>query len=318
MIGVAQSHANLGGLVDTDMDTFATALYVKIDDELATDLSLRIWRPEVGIAPQLSDAELLTMALLQALLGFTSETRFLRYAEKHLGGYFPNLPHQSGFNKRLRKAQAQLDVLIRVLGQDTDLWDDDTWVMDSTPVECGRSRPTVKRSNLAGFVGYGYCASHSRYFWGLRLHLVCTPRGLPVAFAIANPKVDEREVARDRFEIDPDILSNRPGQVILADKGYASAEFEGFLADRSARLIRPARKGESPRPGARFLRPLRQLIESVNETLRGQLDLERHGGHTLQGVVTRVLQRLLALNAAIWHNQHSRQQVLRSLIAYNH
>ena len=106
--------------------------------------------------------------------------------------------------------------------------------------------------------------------------------------------------------------------VILADKGLVSAEFEGLLAARGAQLIRPARKGEAPRRGARFLKPLRQLIESVNETLNGQLDLERHGGHTPQGVVTRVLQRLLALTAAIWHNRHSRQPVLRSLIAYDH
>jgi hypothetical protein len=67
----------------------------------------------------LSDAELLTMAVLQVLIGFTSETRFLRYAQKHLGGYFPYLPHQSGYNKRLRKSQFQLNALIRVLGQGT-------------------------------------------------------------------------------------------------------------------------------------------------------------------------------------------------------
>jgi len=69
---------------------------------------------------------------------------------------------QSGYNKRLRKAEPQLRALIRLLATDTDLWDDDTWVMDSTPVECGRSRPTVLRSNLAGWASYGYCASHSR------------------------------------------------------------------------------------------------------------------------------------------------------------
>jgi hypothetical protein len=147
---------------------------------------------------------------------------------------------------------------------------------------------------------------------------VCTPVGLPITFALANPKVDEREVARDLFEIDEDLLASRPGQVILADKGYASAEFESFLASKGAELIRPAKKGEAPRPGARFLKPLRQLIESVNQTLKGQLDLERHGGHTAEGVVTRVMQRLLALTAAIWHNHHSGQPVLRSLIAYDH
>ena len=67
-------------------------------------------------------------------------------------------------------------------------------VVDSTPVECGRSRETARRSDLAGWAEYGYCASHSRYFWGLRLHLVCTLQGLPVAFALAGAKADEREV----------------------------------------------------------------------------------------------------------------------------
>ncbi len=299
--------------MDADMDTFVTALYVKIDDELATNPSLGIWRPEVGIAPELSDAELITMAVIHALLGFTSETRFLRHARKHLRSLFPYVPHQPGYNKRLRKAQSLLNSMIRVLATDTDLFDDDTWVIDSTPVEGGRSRPTAKRSDLVGFAGYGYCASHSRYFWGLRLHLVCTPAGLPITFALANAKMDEREVARDLFEIEPGLI--HPGQVILADKGYASAEFESFLAGHDARLIRPARAGEPPRPGARFLKP---LIESVNDTLKGQLDLERHGGRTPGGVVTRVLQRLLALTAAIWHNHHSGVAPLRSLVAYDH
>ncbi|HET7516615.1 MAG TPA: IS982 family transposase, partial [Actinomycetes bacterium] len=64
--------------------------------------------------------------------------------------------------------------------------------------------------------------------------------------------------------------------------------------------------------------PLRQLIESVNDTLKGQLDPERHGGRTIHGVTVRVLQRLLALTAAIWHNHQTGQPVLRSLIAYDH
>ena len=195
---------------------------MKIDDALRIRPELRQRRPEVGLAPKLSDAELVTLAVLQALLGFTSETRFLRHARAQLRPWFPYLPHQSGYNKRLRKAQDQLRAIIRLLAADTDCADDDTWVMDSTPVECGRSRPTALRSDLAGGASYCYCASHSRWFWGLRLHLVTTPTGLPITFALANPKVDEREVARDLFESEPGLL--RPGQVILADKGYASAE----------------------------------------------------------------------------------------------
>jgi hypothetical protein len=262
----------------------------------------------VGIAPKLSDAELVTMAVVQALLGFTSEARFLRHAAKHLRSWFPYMPGQSGYNKRLRKSATQLNALVKVLAADTDQYFDDTWLIDSTPVECGRSRQTAQRSDLVGFAGYGYCASHSRSFWGLRLHLVCTPAGLPVTFALANAKTDEREVARDLFEIEPDLV--RAGQVLVADKGYASAEFETFLTERGVTLVRPTKTGEAPRPEARFLKPLRQIIESINDTLKGQLDLEAHGGHTQGGVFTRVLQRLLAMTAAIWHNHRMASRMM--------
>ena len=61
-----------------------------------------------------------------------------------------------------------------------------------------------------------------------------------------------------------------------------------------------------------------QVIESVNETFKGQLDLEEHRGRTPRGVIVRVMQRILALTAAIWHNDHTGQPVLRSLTAYDH
>ncbi len=304
--------------MDTDLDTLATALYVRIDDTLKDHPEMVPWRPRVGIAPKLSDAELLTLAVLQVLLGYSEEARWVRHARKHLGHLFPYVPGQAGYNKRLRKSTTMLASMIRLLGSDTDVWNDDTWLIDSTPVECGRSRPTAKRSNLAGWAGYGYCASHSRYFSGLRLHLVATPTGLPVAFALTNPKVDEREVAIDIFDSDPTLLAGRHGQVLVADKGYTSKEFENRLAESGVELIRPARRGEKPRRGARQLKPIRQIIESINATLKTKLSLERHGGHSHQGVAARVLQRLLALTAAIWHNHHTDQPVLRSLTAYDH
>ncbi|MDH5198954.1 MAG: IS982 family transposase, partial [Gemmatimonadota bacterium] len=227
-------------------------------------------------------------------------------------------PGQSGYNKRLRKSVQQIQALIRVLAADTHAWEDDVWLIDSTPVECGRSGETAKRSDLAGFAGYGYSASHSRYFWGLRLHLVCTPAGLPIAYALANPKIDERDVAIDLFERDPHLTRDRQGQTLVADKGYTSAEFERRLAELGIELIHPAHKTKPKRRGEPQLKAIRQIIESVNDPLKGQLSLENHHGHSRQGVLTRVVQRLLALTAAIWHNHHTGQPVLRSLTAYDH
>jgi DDE family transposase len=304
--------------VDADLDTLAIALYVKIDELLKAAPQLAPWRPAVGIAPKLTDAELVTLAVLQALLGFCSEARWLRYADRHLRHLFPYLPKQPGYNKRLRGAVDLLRQIIGVLATDTTWWTDDVWVADSTPVECGRSRETTKRSGLAGWAQYGYCASHSRYFWGLRLHLVCTLQGLPIGFALAGAKADERRVLLDILAADPTLMATRPGQTLIADKHYYGREFEASLAGLGVRLLRPARKGEPQRTGAHLFRPLRQVIESINQTFKGQLDLERHGGHTPAGVVVRVLQRILALTAALWHNDHTGQPTARSLLAYDH
>ncbi len=192
--------------MDADLDTLATALYVTTDDLLRAYPERVPARPKIGITPKTSDAEMLTLAVMQALLGYTSETRWLRYARKNLLSMFPNLPLQSGYNKRLRKLAATMTWLIGELGRQTSIANDDVWVVDSTPVECARSRETVKRSDLAGWAEYGYCASHSRFFWGLRLHLVCTLQGLPVGWALTGAKADEREVLNAILDATPSLV----------------------------------------------------------------------------------------------------------------
>ena len=304
--------------MEKNIETLATALYVKIDDMLLAEPCLAPCRPKGCMPATLSDAEVLAMAVMSALLGFRSERRWLRYASTRLGYLFPRQIGQSGYNKRLRKMIFLLMVVIRRLGMDTTLWTDDVWVVDSTPVQCGCSRETVKRSDVAGWAQYGYCASHSRYFWGLRLHLVCTLHGLPVMFAVAGAKADERETLLAMLEIDAALVNARPGQTLIGDKNYFGRDFEQAVADSDLALLRPVRKGEAPRAGKELFKPLRQVIESVNQTLKAQLDLEGHGGRTEGGILARILYRLLALTAAIWHNDQTGQDVKRSLIAYDH
>jgi hypothetical protein len=304
--------------MNPDLDALATRLYVTVDDLLIDHPEWAPERPAVGIAPQLSDAELVTLAVIQALLGFTSEARFIRHAHTELSSLFPYLPQRPAYNKRLRHAAATMQHVINVIARDCPSWHDDLWLVDSTPVECGRSRETVKRSDMAGYASYGYCASHSRYFWGLRLHLIATPSGLPITYALTSAKTDERDTALAMLELDTS-LGERAGQILMADKGYRSASFETELNTRGVTLIRPTFGKETERPGQRFLKPFRQIIESINQTLKAQLDLERHGGRKPAGVCARVLQRLLALTAAIWHNETTnRPGPSRSLLAYDH
>lgn len=113
-------------------------------------------------------------------------------------------------------------------------------------------------------------------------------------------------------------MATHSRQTIIGDKNYYGREFEHDLTERELELPRPSRRGEPERAGAHLFKPLRQTIESINQTFKGQLDLERHGGKSPAGVMVRVLARILALTAAIWWKDKTGQPVKRSLIAYDH
>jgi hypothetical protein len=145
-----------------------------------------------------------------------------------------------------------------------------------------------------------HCASHSRYFWGLRLYLLCAPDGMPIAFCPAGGKEPEREVATamlDRARRDG-LLTG--GEVIVADKGFAGREFEQTVREVDATLFGPDRRDEQPRFGK--LGGIRQWIESIYQTTKSQLSLDDHGAHIPEGVWARVCQRILALAIGVWHS----------------
>jgi hypothetical protein len=300
--------------VDSQLNTLLITLYVFLTDRVLPDLGVsREHRP--GRRPVLTDAELLCLAAAQHLLGISSEARWVRYARAHLAGMFPHIPAQPGYNKRIRAAGPLIAAAVTALARDVPSWNGDLRLMDSTPVPCGASRETTRRSALAGDAGYGYCRSHHRYYWGLRLHLAATPEGMPVIWGLARPGIGEREATAAILDHDRHLVAS--GQVFVADKGYAGAGFERFITeDLGAALVRPDRRDEKPRFGS--LGGIRQWIESVFDTLKGQLTLEQHGGRTLDGIRARVASRLLALAAAIWHNWRTGAPRKRSLTAYDH
>ncbi len=280
--------------VSNDLETLLTALYVDLEDRVLPAVGLsRAHRP--GRKPKLSDAELICLVEAQQLLGIAAERRWIRYARAHLIDMFPGLPGQSGYGKRLRAQVGLISAVITELAHDVDSWHDLLRLVDSTPLPCGASRETVKRCDMVGHADYGYSASHSRFFWGFRLYLICTAEGMPVIWGLANPRLGGREVTQALLEGDHHLVT--AGQVFIGDKGFAGTRFESFVTGLGAHLIRPDREDEAPRFGkvARY----RQWIEAVFDTLKGQLSLEDHGGRTLAGVYARVAARLLAMATAI-------------------
>jgi hypothetical protein len=133
-----------------------------------------------------------------------------------------------------------------------------------------------------------------------------------LAWCLADPKLEDRKVAQALLEHS----SLRPDRFILVDKGYASQDFENFVRELGATLVRPDRRDERRRYGN--LGWIRQRIASINATLKGQLGFEKHGGRTHAGVIVRVAQRLLVLTAGVWHNWLIGAPNKRSLVAYDH
>jgi hypothetical protein len=306
----------LGVFVIADLDTLLIALYVELTDRIIPARGR--CRNRMGRPPLVTDAELVCLAVAQVLLRYDDERHWLRAAPERVGHLFPRMLGQSEYNQRLKDTAPLMAAALRWLAEHTPGSAELLRLMDGTPVPCGQSVLTTKRSDLAGHAGYGYCASHSRFYWGAKLMLLVTADGTVTGFSLANPKlVGEREQVTAMLTDQP---ANRPhpGSAIVADKGFAGSDFEDFLAgpDLDLTLIRPARKDEA-RPRA-FPNWLRQRVEAIIWTLKGQLGLERHGGRVPAGLWARVVQRLLALNTAIWHNWMIGAPVKRSLIAYDH
>lgn len=271
-----------------DLDTLLTAIYVLLDDFLPE-------REGPGRPPRITDAELITLALAQVFLGVPNDRQFLGLATWRLGHLFPYLPKQPGYNKRLRALAPQIVRSVTYLAFVSPSIFDDLRLLDSTPVPCGASRETVLRSEFAGTAAYGHCASHGRWFWGFRLYLLCASDGTPIAFELAPANAPERQVAMEMLE-----RVRLSGHTVVADKGFSGREFAAFMAGRGATFLRPDRKDERPRLGS--LGSVRQRIESVFWTCKGQLGLERHGARTMPGLFARIGMRLLALSAGLWHN----------------
>jgi len=288
--------------MDADLDLLCIAVYCTADDLLP--------EPPGNARRMVTDAEVVTLCVAQAIMGIPSDRRFLKVARKRLAHLFPVIPSQPGYFKRRRRLADQLEWLMGVFASQSPGFHDDLLLIDSTPLECARSRETVKRSQLADAADYGYCASHSRYFWGFRLHALFASDGTPRALELASPKIDERDIGLALLER----CRRAGGETVLGDKGYAGREFADAVETLDATIVRPARKDEPERPHV-HLAPIRQRIESIFWTCKDILTLERHGARTLAGLRERVLQRLLTLAACVALN-HQLGRPPRALVDY--
>ena len=287
-----------------DLDTLVIALYCAACGLFPSQRTPRRGRPLL-----ITDNQLLALMVAQMLLQCPSDRVFLRRARRRLGHLFPYLPSQSGYNERCRALAPKLVLLWKAIASETLGAADELRLLDTTPVPCGQSVATTRTSELAPWAGFGYCAAHSRRYWGFKLVLLCAADGTIVDFDLVAANSGEREAALALLKANP-----IEGTTIICDKGFAGTDFEAAVRELRALLLRPSRADEPDRPNPP-IGWIRQRIESIVNTLKDQLLLEQHGARTPAGLLTRITARILALCTAINHNQRL-GLTSRSLTAY--
>ncbi len=283
-----------------DLEALVVAGYVFADEY---SVPARPGRPA-----KVSDAELVALAVCQAAMGISSDRQFLGLVGRVLPGWFPHLPEQSQYNRRLRG----LVELISLVQQGLARWLDagDVRLADGTLIGVANYPGCAQRSAFAGCARYGYAKSQHRFVWGVRLVLLSDQRGLPLGYTLV--PANEKE-----YEPLAELLEAQPSEAVIADKGLWGRAYAARIAALGVNLLTPAKRPTPANSGReRALASTRLAIESVFSNLKGQMRLGQHLAKTPAGLAVRIAQRLLALTLGILLNTlHGRPA--RALAAYD-
>jgi hypothetical protein len=284
----------------TDLEALVVAAYVFADEY---PLPLR-----GGRRPLISDAELVALAVAQAAIGISSDRQFLGLIGRLLPGWFPHLPCQSQYNRRLRTLVGLISIVQQQLARLLD--SGGARLSDGTLIGVANYPGCQQRSEFAGFARFGYATSQHRFVYGVRLVVLSDSRGLPLGYTLV--PANEKE-----YEPLADLLTGTPAAVVVADKGFWGREYAARLAADGTTLITPQKTRTATNLGReRALASTRLVIESVFANLKQQMRLERHLARTPAGLALRIAQRILALTLGILLNTLSGRPA-RALAAYD-
>ncbi len=271
--------------MDACLETLVVAAYVFA-------CSLLIPRP--GPAGEITDQELVAVAVAQAVTGLVSDRQFLGTIGRLLPGFFPHLPDQSQYNRRMRRLTPWLTTV--QLGVAELITTGNVRLVDGTLLGCANYAGCASKSEFAGHAAYGYCAAKSQWYWGMRLLLITDRAGAPVGYDLRPANENERHGVFD-------LASAHPGTVLFADAGHRGREHHESLRLIGVDLIVPGKHQLGQRPESERVKArIRLVIESVFSTLKQQMRMEDHLAKTLPGLAQRIVQRLLALTLAMLIN----------------
>jgi hypothetical protein len=272
-----------------DLETMLISLYVLVHDwwERAHPPSPR----KPGRPPSLSDAEVLTLAILAQWPRFRSERDFHRFADAHLRPYFPNLVSHGQLNRRIRALEPKLKAFQRNLAE--TLADDSEahHILDTTLIPAIVRVRACRKGLFAGQAAFGRCVSKTEWVYGFKVALSVSPEGVIMAFGLAEANSDERPIGEFLVAADDH-------DAFLADKGYSSVEWERYWLEEYGALVAATPQESArrawPAKARRWAAGKRQIIEGVIDQLKDLFALERHRAKTLRGLLARLAAKIVA------------------------
>jgi hypothetical protein len=240
---------------------------------------------------QLSDSEILTLALFQQLRGIESERSFLREAARFFYLLFPGVVglHPSSLHRRIRKLRRFLEPLRRAILPEL-VGDPETLIVDSTLLSVLHPR---QAGQSAGFEGAAWVRWGTFSVYGVKLHLVCATNRVPLSYELTSANVADVGLVKELLA--ETNLGEEVARELLGDLAYRSQELEEALAELGILLL--TGEASSRRLG------VRQRVEIAFSSLKRVFGLGETLAKTLVGFASRIAAKMTAYTYAFWVNR---------------
>jgi len=286
-------------MLSIDFETLLTIIYVLVDDWYQTE-GIRLVQGKPGVKPGFSDSEVITLLIATDFIPFPGETQFLGFIRANYPKLFPNLVDQSQFNRRARGLRLVVEALRRQWAQDLGIGNETQFLLDTKPVPVLGYKRSKRHSDFVGSADYGYCSSRKLHYFGYKLVMITTLRGIPVVYDLVPASTDERQAAET-------VLTRLSNCAIFADKGFLGDEWQAQVYEQTGNRVWTVKRinqhDQNPDIFDQTLSRIRERIEGAfHEIQNTGRFLERLLAKTVVGLCTRVIAKLAS---------HALKQLLR-------
>ena len=290
-----------------DFESLIITIFVLVDDWYKEEgKALKSKSP--GARAEMNDSEIITLALIMDYLPFPGETQFIEFIRANYGKWFPDLLSQSQFNRRLRKLGKMFEILRRKWARQLGVENANSFVIDTKPIPVMGYKRSKRHSDFQGSADYGYCAARKMKYFGYKLVMISTLKGLPAAYDLVPASTDERQAVEGVLEM----VRNSD---IYGDKGFIGQDWQEDINNSTGNQIwtihRENQKHQHSSSLKRLIGRIRQRIEGVfHEIQNTGRNPERLLNKTVIGFLTHIAAKIASHTLRLLLRRHFSIDVL--------